>query len=85
MECVFSVERISERFMIPILQLMMIIDTFPFTILGFHADNGSEYINHQMAKLLRNFHIQMTKSRLRHTNDNALAESKNGTVIANAI
>ena len=79
MECVFSLERISERFMIPI--LTMIIDTFPFTILGFHADNGSEYINHQVAKLLRKLHIQMTKSRPRHSNDNALAESKNGTVI----
>ena len=79
MECVFSVERISERFMMPILKLL--VSTFPFVICGFHADNGSEYINHQVAKLLRKLHIQMTKSRPRHSNDNALAESKNGTVI----
>ena len=79
MECVFSVERISERFMMPILKLL--VSTFPFVIRGFHADNGSEYINHQVAELLRKLHIQMTKSRPRHCNDNALAESKNGTVI----
>ena len=79
MECVFSVERVTERFMIPILKLL--IDSFPFVIHGFHADNGSEYINHQVAKLLSKLHIEMTKSRPRHSNDNALAESKNGTVV----
>ncbi len=79
MECVFSVERISERFMIPVLE--MIIENFPFVTLGFHADNGSEYINRKVAKLLQKLHIDMTKSRPRHANDNALAESKNGAII----
>ena len=32
-------------------------DPFPFVINGFHADNGSEYINRQVAKLLHNLHI----------------------------
>ena len=41
-ECVFSVERITERFMIPVLE--MILETFPFQVHAFHADNGSEYI-----------------------------------------
>ena len=79
MECAFSVKRISERFMLPVLE--MILETFPFTILGFHADNGSEYINRQVAKFLQKLHIEMTKSRPRHSNDNALAESKNGSVV----
>ena len=79
MECVFSVARISEHFMIPVLE--MILETFPFVTLGFHADNGSEYINRQVAKLLQKLHIEMTKSRPRHSNDNALAESKNGSVV----
>lgn len=78
-ECVFSVERISEHFLIPI--LAQIIETFPFVINSFHADNGSEYINHRVAKLLNKLNIELTKSRPRHSNDNALAESKNGTVI----
>lgn len=78
-ECVFSVERITERFMIPVLETIM--DTFPFLIQAFHADNGSEYINHRVAGMLEKLHIELTKSRPRHSNDNALAESKNGTVV----
>ena len=56
------------------------LDGFPFKILGFHADNGSEYINHRVAALLEKLLIEFTKSRPRHSNDNALAESKNGAV-----
>ena len=78
-QCVFSVERISERFLIPVLK--EIIGTFPFVIKGIHADNGSEYINRKVAQLLEKLRVELTKSRPRHSNDNALAESKNGTVI----
>lgn len=78
-QCVLSVERISERFLIPILD--RILDTFPFVIKGFHADNGSEYINHRGAELLNKLNIEFTKSRPRQSNDNALAESKNASVI----
>ena len=74
-----SVERISERFLIPVLKA--ILETFPFTIHGFHADNGSEYINHRVAELLNKLNIEFTKSRPRHSNDNALAESKNASVV----
>ena len=46
------------------------------------ADNGSEFINHQVAALLNKLHIgQFTKSRARRTNDNALVESKNASVV----
>ncbi|MCX7115934.1 MAG: hypothetical protein NTW08_08525 [Gammaproteobacteria bacterium] len=55
--------------------------TFPFVIINFHSDNGSEYINHVVARLLNKLHIEMTKSRSRHSNDNALAESKNGSIV----
>ena len=48
---------------------------------GFHADNGSEYINHRVAELLDKLNIEFTKSRPRHSNDNALAETKNGAVV----
>ena len=50
-------------------------------ILGFHADNGSEYINYKVALLLEKLRIEFNKSRPRHSNDNALAESKNGAVV----
>lgn len=79
-EIVCAVEKISERFLLPILEAL--IKTFPFIIRGFHTDNGSEYINHRVAKLLNKLHVEeFTKSRARQTNDNALVESKNGSVV----
>ena len=78
-EVICSVEKISEAYLIPILEELL--ETFPFTVMGFHSDNGSEYINRMVAKLLNKLHIEMTKSRSRHSNDNALAESKNGAIV----
>jgi transposase InsO family protein len=79
-EGVATCERISEAFLIPVLQALL--DSFPFVIKGFHSDNGSEYINHHVAKLLNKLLIEeQTKSRSRHSNDNALAESKNGSIV----
>lgn len=78
-QVVLSCSRISEQFLIPI--LTEILESFPFKVNSFHADNGSEYINHQVAKLLNKLHIELTKSRSRHSNDNALAESKNASVV----
>ena len=79
-EGVATCERISEAFLIPVLAAL--IDSFPFVIKGFHSDNGSEYINRDVAKLLNKLLIEeQTKSRSRHCNDNALAESKNASVI----
>jgi hypothetical protein len=77
--CVFSVERLSERFLIPV--LAAILETFPFTLHGFPADMGSEYINHRVAARLNKRTIEFTQSRPRHSHDNALAESKNASVI----
>ncbi|MGA3127694.1 MAG: hypothetical protein ABSD13_13355 [Candidatus Korobacteraceae bacterium] len=53
----------------------------PFRIHGFHSDNGSEFINQTVAKLLNKLMIEQTKSRPRHSNDNGLAETKNGAII----
>lgn len=78
-EIVVSVERISERYLIPALEDLL--SEFPFQILGFHADNGSEYINKRVAALLEKLRIEFTKSRSRKTNDNALVEGKNGAVV----
>jgi hypothetical protein len=70
---------ISEAFLLPV--LASVIEQFPFELLGFHSDNGSEYINARVAKLLEKLRIEQTKSRSRHSNDNALAESKNASVV----
>ena len=67
-------ERISEAYLIPVLEEMLA--SFPFVIRGFHSDNGSEYINRHVAEMLDKLLIEEhTKSRSRHSNDNAQAES----------
>lgn len=58
-----------------------VLEPFPFKLRGLHADNGSEYINKRVAELLEKLLNEFTKSRSRHSNDNALAESKNGAVV----
>jgi len=73
------VQGISEAFLLPVLE--MVIAQFPFQIEGFHCDNGSEYVNHKVAKMLEKLRIEQTKSRSRNSNDNALAESKNASVV----
>lgn len=78
-QIVVSVEKISENYLIPVLE--QLLDAFPFTIINFHSDNGSEYINYTVARLLNKLRIEFTKSRARHSNDNALAESKNGSIV----
>ena len=78
-EIVASVERISEAYMVPVLESMLV--QFPFVIRGFHSDNGSEFVNHIVASLLNKLLIRFTKSRPRHSDDNGLVETKNGSVI----
>jgi len=78
-EIIGGTEGISEYWLSPLLEEL--IQRFPFVILGFHSDNGSEYINYVVAELLKKLLIDQTKSRSRRTNDNALVEGKNGAVI----
>lgn len=78
-ELVACVERISEAYLLPVIALLL--EGFPFEVRGFHSDSGSEYVNHDIARLLEKLRIEFTRSRPRHTNDNALAESKNGAIV----
>ena len=78
-EFVGAVQAISERFLVPVPEGLL--GLFPFAVKGFHADNGSEYVNHRVAALLEKLRIEFTRSRPRRSNDNALVESKNGSVV----
>jgi transposase InsO family protein len=78
-QVVGATAQISESYLLPVLEAML--KQFPFRIRGFHSDNGSEFINHTVAKLLNKLLIEQTKSRPRHSNDNGLAEAKNGAVV----
>lgn len=78
-EVVVCVAAITDRHMLPALE--MALQLFPFVIANFHADNGSEYINRKVADMLNKGLIKLTKSRPRHSGDNGLVESKNGSVL----
>jgi transposase InsO family protein len=78
-QVVGATAQISEAYLLPVLEAML--RQFPFRLRGFHSDNGSEFINHTVAKLLNKLLIEQTKSRPRHSNDNGLAEAKNGAVV----
>lgn len=78
-EVVGSTPRISEAYLEPVLEHML--RQFPFRILGFHTDNGSEFINKTVARLLDKLHVEQTKSRPRESGDNGLVETKNGAIV----
>jgi hypothetical protein len=70
---------ISENHLVPVLQ--EILAQYPFRILGFHSDNGSEYLNYRVAEMLNKLLTEFTKSRPCRATDNALVEGKNGAVV----
>ena len=78
-QVVACVPQISEAWLEPALYSMLA--QFPFKIRGFHSDNGSEFINHNVAAMLKKLLVEQTKSRPRRSNDNGLVEAKNGAVI----
>jgi transposase InsO family protein len=78
-EIVASTPQISELWLLPVLEALLL--QFPFLILGFHSDNGSEFINYNVARLLSKLLIEQTKSRAHHCGDNGLVETKNGAII----
>lgn len=78
-QIIISVEKISEKYVKPALKEALAL--FPFVIKGFHSDNGSEYINDCVSRILRKLTIAQTKGRSRHCNDNALVEGKNASTV----
>ena len=78
-QMVCCVEGIAEQFLLPALQEAL--SSFPFTVVNFHSDNGSEYINKQVAALLEKLQSTQTKGRPRKCNDNALVEGKHAATI----
>ena len=82
-EVVAATPQISELWLLPVLESML--EQFPFVIQGFHSDNGSEFVNYSVARLLEKLRIEQTKSRAYHSGDNGLVESKNGAIIRKLI
>ena len=78
-QVVLATPRISEAWLMPLLE--SILQQFPFAILNFHSDNGSEFINKTVAQLLEKLLIEQTKSRPRKSGDNGLVETKNAAIV----
>ena len=78
-EVVLATPRISEAWLMRLLE--SILQQFPFVILNFHSDNGSEFINKTVVRLLEKLLIEQTKSRPRKSGDNGLVETKNAAIV----
>ncbi|WP_321473458.1 hypothetical protein [uncultured Paludibaculum sp.] len=72
-------QAINENHLIPVLEQKLA--RYPFRILGFHSDNGSEYLNHRVAAMLNKLLVEFIKSRLCRSTDNALVEGKHGAMV----
>ena len=55
--------------------------TLPFPLIGFHVDNGSEFLNYLLADYFANrpHPVRFTRSKPNRQNDNPYAEQKNWT------
>jgi len=78
-EILICTDSIGEKSMAFVLHEAL--EFFPFKIVGFHSDNGGENINGEVSLVLQKLLIEQTKSRSGRCNDNALIESKNGSVV----
>ena len=58
---------------------------FPFHIAAIHSDNGSEFINHHLARWCTARHITFTRGRSSHKNDQAHIEQKNWSVVRRSV
>jgi hypothetical protein len=54
---------------------------FPFHIAGIHSDNGSEFINHHLARWCATRQITFSRGRPSNKNDQAHVEQKNWSVV----
>ena len=57
----------------------------PFPLLGAHPDTGSEFINRFVIAWCQKEHVEFTRSRPNHKNDNMYVEERNGHVVRDAI
>ena len=55
----------------------------PFPVIELHPDNGSEFLNANLLRFFDQFypHIQFSRSRPRHPNDNRFVEQKNSSLV----
>jgi hypothetical protein len=57
----------------------------PFAWLGAHPDTGSEFINRFVMQWCNNEHVELSRSRPNHKNDNMYVEERNGHIIRKTV
>jgi hypothetical protein len=60
-------------------------ERLPFLLLGLDSDNGSEFINQDLARWCHREGITFTRSRPYKKNDNCFVEQKNGNIVRRII
>lgn len=65
--------------------LQRIRGRLPFPLLGLDTDNGSEFINHHLARYCDQEHVTFTRSRPYRKNDSCFAEQKNNSVVRRSV
>ena len=78
-EALGCVPRITERYVLPVVEAML--HQFPFRIWELHSDNGSEFVDHLLFRMLQKLGVELTRSRPNRSSDNALVEGKNGSIV----
>ena len=61
--------------------LEVLFGQIPFPVLGVDSDNDSAFINDTLLAFCRIHHVEFTRSRAYHKNDQAWVEQKNGAVV----
>lgn len=65
--------------------LKQIRQQLPFPLLGIDSDNGSEFINVELAHYCQDEHITFTRSRPYKKNDNCFVEQKNYSIVRRTV
>lgn len=60
-------------------------ERLPFPLLGIDSDNGSEFINDTLLRYCQEEHIDFTRCRPYHKNDQAHVEQKNWSVVRHTV
>ena len=66
-------------------QIELIAQELPFSLYGIDSDNGGEFINMQLLHWCTEHHIQFTRSRANHKNDNCFVEQKNDFAVRRTV
>jgi len=66
-------------------ELTHIREQLPFALLGIDSDGGEEFINYALVRWAAEAHVQFTRSRPYHKNDNCFVEQKNDKCVRDRV